>query len=109
MAPFRSEATVVRYARQLLDFWSFDVRPSAGRVRAPVLFVGAEHDSIASTAASRAMARLFPRARYAEVQGATHYCLYDRPALIAGLMEAFFRDPDGPCPAGGDVTWHPPS
>jgi hypothetical protein len=28
---------------------------------------------------------------YVEIRGATHYCLYDRPALVADLIERFFR------------------
>jgi hypothetical protein len=28
------------------------------------------------------------------VPGATHYCLYDRPEFLAGMLKDFFADPD---------------
>jgi hypothetical protein len=28
------------------------------------------------------------------VRGATHYCLYDRPEFLAGVLKSFFADPD---------------
>jgi pimeloyl-ACP methyl ester carboxylesterase len=92
LAPFRSEASFVSYVRQLLDFWSYDTRDSAARVLIPVLFVGAEHDRVVSPAGSQVMARCFPAAHHVEIAGATHYCFYDRPDLIAGLLEDFFRE-----------------
>jgi pimeloyl-ACP methyl ester carboxylesterase len=48
---------------------------------------------IASPASSRTVERHFPMARYVEVKGATHYCMYDRPDLIAEMIEGFFRNP----------------
>jgi hypothetical protein len=62
-------------------------------VEVPILLIGAEYDSIASTSMSAAAVRLFRWARYVEVQGANHYCLYDRPRLIARLIAAFVRNP----------------
>lgn len=93
LAPFRTKLTTLNYVRQLIDFWSHDTMLKASQVKIPVLLIGAERDQVASPLASQASAQLFPRARYVEVQSATHYCLYDRPELIADLMEAFFDDP----------------
>jgi len=90
LSPFQTPFTTVNYARQLIDFWSHDTTLKANQVKAPVLFIAAEYDQIASPAASQAAAQIFPLAQYIQVQGATHYCLYDRPDLIADLMEAFF-------------------
>lgn len=94
LAPFRDEATTVNYSRQILDFLSYDASVNAGNVHAPILLVASENDRIASPAGARAMAPLFPKARFVEVRGATHYCLYDRPELIGRLIQAFLENPD---------------
>jgi hypothetical protein len=39
-------------------------------------------------------AERYPTARYIQLQGASHYCIYDRPDLITELIERFFQDPD---------------
>jgi pimeloyl-ACP methyl ester carboxylesterase len=93
LGPFCDETATIAYARQTLDFLDFDVREAARSTGVPVLMIGAEYDKVASGALARLVGREFPQARYLEVQGATHYCLYDRPQLIAGLMERFFEDP----------------
>jgi pimeloyl-ACP methyl ester carboxylesterase len=108
LAPFRSEPALVNYTRQLIDFWSYDARAEAKRVRAPVLMISSEYDQIASPEMSRAAARHLPTARLVQVQGATHYCLYDRPELIAELIEVFFENPDGLDDADGEVKSLPP-
>jgi pimeloyl-ACP methyl ester carboxylesterase len=95
LAPFRTETTTVNYAHQLIDFWNFDVRDKAGTVSVPVLLMDAEYDQVATPAASREAAKLFPAARRVHVEGATHYCLYDRPEFVAGLLKQFFKHPDG--------------
>jgi pimeloyl-ACP methyl ester carboxylesterase len=94
-APFRTESSTVNYARQSLDFWAYDATAEADRMQAPVLFVSAEHDAVSSPAMARAMAARYPGSRHVEVLGATHYCLYDRPDLVADLVESFAADPDG--------------
>jgi pimeloyl-ACP methyl ester carboxylesterase len=103
--PFRTDAALLSYARQMLAFWAHDTMADAPRVRTPVLFVGCENDEVASTARLRGAARHFPTARYAEIAGATHYCLYDRPDLLGGLIEAFLHDPDLACEIDGEVSW----
>jgi pimeloyl-ACP methyl ester carboxylesterase len=90
LAPFRTEETTVNYAHQLVDFWAHDSRPKAAEVQIPVLLVGAEYDQVATPAASQMAAGLFPKARHVHVSGATHYCLYERPEFVAGLLKGFF-------------------
>jgi pimeloyl-ACP methyl ester carboxylesterase len=94
LAPFRTEETTINYAHQMVDFWTHDARPKAGRVEAPVLLMSAEYDQIANPAASVAAAELLPRARHIHVKGATHYCFYDRPEFVSGLLMDFFANPD---------------
>lgn len=85
--PYRSAGTLLRYARQLLDFWRYDATAGAAEVGAACLFVAAEYDRVSSPAGVRYAAGQFPTARYVEVGGATHYCLLDRAELIADLIE----------------------
>ena len=92
LAPFRTEETTVNYAHQLVDFWSHDVRPKAKDIKVPVLLIGTEYDQVATPEASAAAATLFPDARHVHIRGATHYCLYERPEFVAGLLKAFFAD-----------------
>lgn len=103
LAPFRSEPVLVNYTRQLIDFWSYDTATDAQQVRAPVLLICSENDQIASPEMSRVAARQIPTAQLIQVQGATHYCLYDRPDLIAQLIEIFFENPDGLENSDGEV------
>ena len=92
LAPFRSEETTSNYARQLVDFWANDLRPKAGSVQVPVLLISSEYDEIVSPAGAEMAAGLFPNAQHVHVTGATHYCVYDRPDLIAELLTKFFED-----------------
>jgi pimeloyl-ACP methyl ester carboxylesterase len=93
LAPFMSEETTRNYAHQLVEFWSNDVRPKAADVHAPVLLMSAEYDAIASPASSQMAVGMFPNARHVHVQAATHYCLYDRPDIVADLLRSFFENP----------------
>ncbi len=92
VAPFRTPETTVNYANQLVDFWKYDMRHKAARVAVPALLISAEHDQVATPAASFEAARLFPNARHVHVKGATHYCLYDRPEFVADLLRDFFAN-----------------
>jgi pimeloyl-ACP methyl ester carboxylesterase len=94
LMPFRNESTTLNYSQQVLDFWSHNTLEDAPRVQIPVLVIGSEYDKSASPEMSRLAAELFPTARYVQLQGATHYCFYDRPDLITELIERFFHDPD---------------
>jgi len=94
LMPFRNESTTLNYSHQVIDFWSHNTLEQAPRVQVPVLVVGSEYDRSASPAMSRLAAELFPTARYVQLQGATHYCFYDRPDLITELIERFFHNPD---------------
>lgn len=95
VAPFRTEETTRNYAHQLIDFWSCDIRPSAGAVKAPVLLIGAEYDRVATPAASQDACEFLPNARYLCLKKATHYCLYERPEFVARLLITFFENPGG--------------
>jgi pimeloyl-ACP methyl ester carboxylesterase len=93
LAPFTTEQTTVNYAHQLIDFWSRDVRPQAREVKVPVLLIAAEYDQVATPAGAKAAADLFPNAHYLFLRGSTHYCLYDRPEFLGGVLKDFFSNP----------------
>jgi len=103
LSPFRTEETLSNYSRQLLDFMAYDATAGARRVRAPVLLVSSEYDKVASPDMSSMAAEHFPAARHVQVRGASHYCLYDRPELLADLIETFFQNPEGVEGVGGEV------
>jgi pimeloyl-ACP methyl ester carboxylesterase len=94
VAPFQTAETTLNYANQLVDFWSNDARPKASQVQVPVLLLSAEYDQVATPESSSLAAELFPWARHVHVKGATHYCLYDRPEFVAGLLTRFFAAPE---------------
>lgn len=95
IGPFLSPRSIVSYARQLLDFWSFDVAARLRELDVPCLFVGAEHDRIASPAISRAAARECPGATYAELRGGTHFSMFENHEVVLELLAAFQADPGG--------------
>jgi pimeloyl-ACP methyl ester carboxylesterase len=103
-APFRNDQTTFNYSRQAVDFWSHDVRPQARDIQVPVFLLSAEYDQVATPAASVAAAELLPRSRHVHVKGATHYCLYDRPEFVAGMLTSFFANPDAFVAQGEQVA-----
>jgi pimeloyl-ACP methyl ester carboxylesterase len=92
VAPFRNETVTVHYCRQILDFKAYDPRPNAALMDVPALFIGSEYDKLTLPAAVAYAAKLFPRGRYLQVPGATHYFLYDQPDVAGELIEKFFFD-----------------
>lgn len=92
LAPYQNQATTLAYAQQVLDFWSYDTLAKAPQVQAPILMIAAEHDKVAAPAMSKEAVNYFPRVKHVEVSRATHYCLFDRPELVAGLVEGFWEN-----------------
>jgi pimeloyl-ACP methyl ester carboxylesterase len=89
LRPFRDAKSTIRFARQMIDFWHYDVNDIAGQVDVPILFFAAEYDRIAAPKASEWAHGLFPRARLLQAPGATHYFLYDRADVVARMIEWF--------------------
>jgi pimeloyl-ACP methyl ester carboxylesterase len=87
--PFRDAHTLVVYARQHLEFWSHDETATGPEVRVPLLGIAGERDEVVSPFGFQNALSHFPQARYVEVKGAAHYCFYERPDLIADLIEDF--------------------
>lgn len=103
LRPFQSPERVVRYVKQLADFWSYDIGAVAAQIDIPLLLLSSEHDSVASPLSSDWIARRFANAQIVQVKGATHYFLHDRADVVAALIEDFVethaRDTDQPAAA----------
>lgn len=89
VAPYATDESTLRYATQIRDFWSRSIEAEAGAIRAPVLVVGAELDRIASSRLGMRVAQALPDARFLELQGATHWCMHDRPDEVASVIRRF--------------------
>jgi len=89
LQPFRDSSSVIRYAEQLIDFWSVDLNSLCATTR-PVLLLASEFDEVASPDSSELAARYLPNARAVLIPGATHYFLYDRADSVARAAEWFF-------------------
>ncbi len=91
-APFRTETSTFNYAGQILDLSAHHTLEHAAKVQVPILVLGCELDQVAVAAKSILVANLFSRTRHVELPGATHYSFYDRPELVASLVESFFQE-----------------
>jgi len=89
--PLLSEASVISYSEQLLDFWNHDVSPLFETVRVPVLFISGECDQIAHPQMTKTAAQMIPGAKSLEVRGGSHYLLYEESSLTSGLLDLFSR------------------
>jgi pimeloyl-ACP methyl ester carboxylesterase len=96
LRPFRDSISGLRYMRQLIDFWSHDVRSTAAQIDAPVLLFASEYDRVATPEASEWACQMFSRARLLRAQGATHYFLYDRADVVAQMIEWFVSNAAAP-------------
>lgn len=103
MAPFRNQEIAVNYSRQILEFFSYDAREDARQMQVPVLLISCQFDKIAAPAMSHVGRQMFPVSRYLQIQGATHHCIYDRPEVVAGLVEDFLLDPEAGLTVGHEV------
>lgn len=93
VGPYVSDESTLTYARQIRDFWSCPLDSEARAAGCPALVVGAEFDRIAKPHLGLEVARAINGGRFVEMPGATHYCMYDRPDEVAGLIRDFLASP----------------
>lgn len=74
-----------RYYRMLAEL---DIRPALGRLKCPVLVIGALQDTLRSAAASEQVAAQIPGARFASVD-AGHFMHVQTPIQVAQQIEKF--------------------
>jgi pimeloyl-ACP methyl ester carboxylesterase len=91
--PFESEQSTLQYSLQVVDYLSHDIGPALSSVKAPALLISGQLDTISSPGMSKAVTERLPDARYGEIAGGTHYCLYENPARMIDLLERFFAAP----------------
>lgn len=96
IAPYSSDESTLAYAKQIRDFWNCSLDAEARAAGSPTLVVGAEFDRIASPKLGLEVAKALPKARFIEMPGATHYCMYDRPDEIAAMIRSFFASVELP-------------
>ncbi|WP_338426262.1 alpha/beta fold hydrolase [Sphingopyxis kveilinensis] len=104
LRPFRDANSTIRFARQMTDFWNYDVNDIADQIDVPILIFASEYDRIAAPEASKWAHELFARARLLQAPGATHYFLYDRADVVARMIEWFVSGDDMPEPGDGHMT-----
>jgi pimeloyl-ACP methyl ester carboxylesterase len=85
--PFADDQRLVSYARQHLDYWSRDVLPDGRAVSAPITFAAGQFDNVVAPAGVREAAAHFPTGRFVEMPGAGHHVMYDRPDVVAALLD----------------------
>ena len=90
VAPFQSEASTLRYADQLIDFWRQDAFPALRELTLPILFLASSNDAVASPDMSRRGADEAQCAMYQELAKAGHHAFYERPRAVAERIHDFF-------------------
>ncbi len=68
-----------------------DLRAVVGGIRTPTLVVAGQYDRVMLPAASQALAKSMPRARYVEIRRAAHAPFLSHTAQIAALMTEFLQ------------------
>jgi pimeloyl-[acyl-carrier protein] methyl ester esterase len=68
-----------------------DLRPTLSHVRAPTLVIAGRNDRITAPAASHALARALPDARYVEMRRAAHAPFLSHKKEFAALVDQFLR------------------
>ncbi|AWB85382.1 alpha/beta fold hydrolase [Mycetocola zhujimingii] len=77
----------------------FDRTSSLGGIEVDALLVSGEHDQVTTTASMKAVAEAMPRARFAELPGASHLAPLEKPAEAASLLIGLVHIAGGPSPA----------
>ncbi|WP_232293548.1 alpha/beta fold hydrolase [Stigmatella aurantiaca] len=102
--PFAHEESIRNYSSQVADYASHDISGMLKKVTVPTLLLGAELDQIVSPEASKMVSERLPAACFAELRGASHYCLYENAELIIELAERFFDSPRTFRPASPELA-----
>lgn len=96
VAPFVNDASLLSYAKQLLNFWDYDISALLPDIQIPVLLVTGEKDEIASPVLARHVISGIPNARCAQLTGGNHYLLYEKAATVFELLHGFIQEPEQP-------------
>jgi pimeloyl-ACP methyl ester carboxylesterase len=87
--PFQSLERALRYAQQVVDHASFDIRPTLLAIDVPVLVIAGESDRISPSAIAHDFARQLRRGGFMQIPNGSHYCMYEESTTVAELIEEF--------------------
>jgi pimeloyl-ACP methyl ester carboxylesterase len=87
--PFQSPRTTRRYAAQVVDYLSHDVSESLDALQQRALVIAGQNDRISSSVMAEAVAGHARAGSFAEIEGGSHYCLYESADRTIRLIEAF--------------------
>lgn len=73
----------------------FDRTTDLARLTVPTLVVSGEHDAVTTPEAMRGLADAIPGAGYAELEGASHLAVAEKPAAAAALLSELLERPVG--------------
>lgn len=96
VAPFVNDTSLLNYARQLLNFWDYDISSLLPVINVPVLLITGEQDEIASPKLAQHVISQMPNARCAQVIGGNHYLHYEKAPLVYELLNGFIQEPEQP-------------
>ena len=83
------EAGTVALAAGLQVLRETDLRSSMEDIRTPTLVIAGQYDRVILPAASQALAKLMPEARYVQIRRAAHAPFLSHALEVAGLMTEF--------------------
>lgn len=69
-----------------------DLRPDAGRIKAPTLCVAGDQDGSTPADVVKGMAELIPGARFALIDGAGHIPCVEKPAVLSKLISQHLQE-----------------
>lgn len=88
-----SQVPAATYRRAVECITTFDRQGALGELTMPTLLVGGSDDKVASPEVMRTMARVIPRARYEELEGAGHLMHLELPEVFNTCVLSFLREP----------------
>lgn len=80
------------YRRQLDFCATHDLSARLRELEIPTLVVTGSHDFLTSPIQGRELAELIPGARYEEVEGASHACIWERSEALAEMLQSFIKN-----------------
>lgn len=98
-----SQVPAATYRRAVECVATFDRQNALSELAMPTLLVGGSEDRVARPESMRAMARVMPRARYEQLEGAGHLMHLELPEAFNACVVSFLREPLSPrlAPAPG--------
>lgn len=94
ITPYIDENSIINYAKQLLEYWNYDVTDTLRNITIPILFLTGENDNIASSSLALKYATECNNYSYFELQDGCHYIHYKKPHEVVKLMKLLHDNKD---------------